>query len=98
MVAFAQSSYVQAPEVHAGALGTAPPPAVTAINAALKPSWGQAESVEWDNEGRHVQGWLLYPANYDKKRRYQMIVMVHGGPASAVMQSWQSVGLGGVPF
>lgn len=98
MVAYAQSSYAQAPEVHAGALGTAPPPAVTAINAALKPSWGQAESVEWDNEGRHVQGWLLYPANYDKHRSYPMIVMVHGGPASAVLPRWPSVGFGGVPF
>ncbi|MGN6227271.1 MAG: alpha/beta fold hydrolase [Dyella sp.] len=97
-VAFAQSSYAQAPEVHAGALGTTPPPPVTAINAALKPSWGQAESVEWDNEGRHVQGWLLYPANYDKHRSYPMIVMVHGGPASAVLPRWPSVGFGGVPF
>ena len=69
-VAYAQSSYAQAPEVHAGPLGAAPPPAVTAINAALKPAWGQAQSIEWDNEGRHVQGWLLYPANYDKSRTY----------------------------
>ena len=97
-LAFAQSSYAQAPEVHAGALGTTAPPAVTTINAALKPSWGQAESVEWDNEGRHVQGWLLYPANYDKSRTYPMIVMVHGGPASAVLPRWPSVGFGGVPF
>ncbi|MGN6740364.1 S9 family peptidase [Dyella sp.] len=97
-VAFAQSSYAQAPEVHAGALSTTAPPAVTAINAALKSLWGQAESVEWDNEGRHVQGWLLYPAHYDKSRTYPMIVMVHGGPASAVLPRWPSVGFGGVPF
>ena len=46
----------------------------------------------------HVQGWLLYPANYDKSRSYPMIVMVHGGPASAVLPRWPSVGFGGVPF
>ncbi|HET6431638.1 S9 family peptidase [Dyella sp.] len=97
-VAYARSSYAQAPEVHVGALGTTAPPAVTTINAALKPSWGRAESVEWDNEGRHVQGWLLYPANYDATRSYPMIVMVHGGPASAVLPRWPSVGFGGVPF
>jgi len=97
-VAFVQSSYAEAPEVRAGALGNTAPPAVTHINAALKPGWGKAESVEWDNEGRHVQGWLLYPANYDPAKSYPMIVTVHGGPSSAVIPRWPGVGFGGVPF
>ncbi|WP_267225705.1 alpha/beta hydrolase family protein [Dyella silvae] len=97
-VAFEQSSYASAPEVYAGALGDTPPAAVTTINAAFKPGWGKAESVEWDNEGRHVQGWLLYPANYDAKKSYPMIVTVHGGPSAAVLPRWPSVGFGGVPF
>jgi dipeptidyl aminopeptidase/acylaminoacyl peptidase len=97
-LAFVQSSYAEAPEVHAGPLGDTPPPAVTRINAALKPGWGKAESLEWDNEGRHVQGWLLYPAEYDPSKSYPMIVTVHGGPSSAVMPRWPSVGFGGVPF
>jgi dipeptidyl aminopeptidase/acylaminoacyl peptidase len=91
-VAFQQSSYEHAPEVHAGPLGHAPPPAVTAINAALKPSWGKAVSVEWENEGRHVQGWLLYPAHYDPHKTYPMIVSVHGGPAAAVTSRWPGTG------
>ncbi|MDO1529451.1 S9 family peptidase [Fulvimonas sp. R45] len=91
-VAFEQSSYEQAPEVHAGPLGHAPPPAVTAINAALKPAWGKAVSVEWTNEGRHVQGWLLYPADYDPHKTYPMIVSVHGGPAWGVLSSWPGTG------
>ena len=97
-VAFVQSSYTAASEVHAGALGHAPPPAVTAFNAALKPAWGKAESVEWNNEGFHVQGWLLYPAHYDAKKRYPMIVVVHGGPSSAVIPRWPGVGYGGAPL
>jgi dipeptidyl aminopeptidase/acylaminoacyl peptidase len=97
-VAFVQSSYAAAPEVHAGALGETAPAAVTSFNAALKPRWGKAESVEWDNEGRHVQGWLLYPADYDASKHYPMIVTVHGGPSSAVISRWPSVGFGGVPF
>jgi len=78
-VAWVQSSYAAAPEVHAGALGSTPPPAVTRINAALKPAWGKAVSVEWDNQGFHVQGWLLYPVDYDAHKSYPMIVSVHGG-------------------
>ncbi|GLQ88439.1 S9 family peptidase [Dyella flagellata] len=97
-VAFAQSSFELAPEVYAGPVGNAMPHAVTAFNAELKPSWGKAESVEWDNEGFHVQGWLLYPAHYDPSKRYPMIVNVHGGPSGAVMQHWPSVGYGAVPF
>lgn len=97
-LAFVQSSYTEAPEVHAGALGDTPPPAVTQFNAALKPQWGKAESVEWDSEGRHVQGWLLYPANYDAKKSYPMIVTVHGGPSSAVIPRWPRMGFAGEPF
>ncbi|MEO5830600.1 MAG: S9 family peptidase [Rhodanobacter sp.] len=97
-VAFLQSSYASADEVHAGALGDTPPPAVTSFNAALKPSWGKAESVEWNNEGFHVQGWLLYPANYDTNKTYPMVVVVHGGPSSAVIPRWPGVGYGAAPL
>jgi dipeptidyl aminopeptidase/acylaminoacyl peptidase len=97
-LAFVQSSYTEAPEVHAGAVNQTPPPAVTQFNAALKPQWGKAESVEWDSEGRHVQGWLLYPANYDAKKSYPMIVTVHGGPSSAVIPRWPRMGFAGEPF
>ena len=97
-MAFAESSFETAPEVYAGPVGNAMPHAVTAINAALKPSWGKAESVEWDNQGFHVQGWLLYPAHYDPSKHYPMIVNVHGGPSGAVMQHWPGVGYGAVPF
>jgi dipeptidyl aminopeptidase/acylaminoacyl peptidase len=97
-LAFVQSSYASAPEVHAGALDNTPPPAVTSLNAGLKPDWGKAESVEWNNQGFHVQGWLLYPANYDPQRHYPMVVMVHGGPSSAVIPRWPSVGYGPAPL
>jgi dipeptidyl aminopeptidase/acylaminoacyl peptidase len=97
-VAFGQSSFDVAPEVYAGPVGDQIPKAVTAINADLKPSWGKARSVEWDNDGFHVQGWLLYPANYDPSKHYPMIVNVHGGPSAADIPHWPSVGYGAAPF
>jgi dipeptidyl aminopeptidase/acylaminoacyl peptidase len=97
-MSYVQSSYAAAPEVHAGLLADGAAPAVTAINSALKPSWGRAESVEWDHGGFHVQGWLLFPAHYDASKRYPMIVSVHGGPASAKVPAWPGVGFGPVPF
>jgi len=87
-LAFQQSSFEHAPEVHAGVLGDTPPPAVTSLNADLKPGWGRAESIEWTSEGHRVQGWLLYPANYDPRKTYPMIVDVHGGPAGSALPNW----------
>ena len=92
------SNYATAPEVYAGPLGSGPLPAITHINAALKPSWGKAESIDWTNQGFHVQGWLLYPANYDPSRKYGLIVMVHGGPSSAVLPRWPYAGFGAAPL
>ena len=94
--AFILSSYDHAPEVWAGA-GSAPRP-ITHLNDGLKPQWGKAESIEWTNDGFHVQGWLLYPAGYDPAKRYPMIVSVHGGPSSAVTPRWPEAAYGAVPF
>ena len=97
-VAFVQHSFDAAPEVHAGPLGQTPPPAVTHFNADNKPAWGKAESVEWQHDGRRVQGWLIYPTGYDPGKTYPMVVNVHGGPASALIPHWPRVGYGGIPF
>ena len=97
--AFIQTSFDHAPEVFVAKLESgATPKAVTQVNADLKPSWGKAVSVNWKNDGFNVQGWLIEPANYDPSKKYPMIVMVHGGPSSAVLPRWPGVGYGGVPF
>jgi len=87
-IAYAANSFDRPPEVHAGVLGTQPPPAVTSLNAGLEHAWGKARSVQWNNDGLHVQGWLMYPADFDPHKRYPMIVYVHGGPSSASLPSW----------
>jgi dipeptidyl aminopeptidase/acylaminoacyl peptidase len=35
-----------------------------------------------------IQGWLLYPVNYDPSKRYPMVVSVHGGPGAEEKPSW----------
>jgi dipeptidyl aminopeptidase/acylaminoacyl peptidase len=97
--AYTSSSYTSAPEVYTARLApNNQPRQITHINDALKPAWGKAESVTWENEGFRVQGWLQFPAGYDASKRYPMIVMVHGGPSSAVVPRWPGVGFGGAPF
>lgn len=87
-IAYAAQSFEHPPEVHAGQLATAPPPAITSINAGLSHDWGKAESVEWNSGGTQVQGWLMYPADYDAHKQYPMIVYVHGGPSWANLPNW----------
>ncbi|MGF6492331.1 dipeptidyl aminopeptidase/acylaminoacyl peptidase [Luteibacter sp. 621] len=97
--AFIASSFDKPYEVHVADLAAkAAPVAVTSFNAGLKPSWGKAESITWKNEGNDVQGWLLYPANYDPAKRYGMIVSIHGGPAAAVLPRWPGSGYGAAPL
>ncbi|MGH8278923.1 MAG: S9 family peptidase, partial [Gammaproteobacteria bacterium] len=87
-VAYAASSFERPPEVYAGVLGDAAPPAVTTINSGLKVTWGKARSVTWHDGEFLVQGWLLYPANFDPHKSYPMIVSVHGGPTFANLARW----------
>ncbi len=56
-------------------------------------AWGEAKSIEWKNGGLDAQGWLLYPQPYDPAKKYPMLVVVHGGPASMVRPGWTRRGL-----
>jgi dipeptidyl aminopeptidase/acylaminoacyl peptidase len=91
-----RSSFEKAPEVWAGPLDAMKQ--ITHLNDGLKPAWGKTENIEWTSDGFKVQGWLLYPANYDPAKKYPLLVSVHGGPSSAVTPRWPGVGYGGVPF
>ena len=95
-IAIIRSSFDRAPEVWAGPLHDLKQ--ITHLNDSLKPAWGKTENIEWTNGGFKVQGWLLYPANYDPTKKYPLLVSVHGGPSAAVTPRWPGVGYGGVPF
>ena len=88
-----KSTFQTPPEVYAGPLNNLKQ--ITHLNDGVKPVWGRGESVEWENEGFHVQGWLLYPADYDRAKKYPLLVSVHGGPSASVGNSW---GGGGALF
>jgi len=83
--ALVQSSLTHAPEVFAGELDKLKQ--LTHLNDGLKPD-SKTESIEWDNEGFHVQGWLTYPKNYDPSKKYPLIVSVHGGPSASIGPRW----------
>jgi dipeptidyl aminopeptidase/acylaminoacyl peptidase len=96
VAAVIQSSFHQPPEVWAGPLKNLSQ--ITHLNDSLQAPWGKSESLIWNNDGFRVQGWLMYPKNYDPRKKYPMIVWVHGGPASKVLPNWPPPGYTPVAF
>ena len=83
-------SFAKPPEIWAGRTGEWRQ--VTHANRARKALWGEAKSLHWTSDGFQVQGWLLYPRNYDAAKKYPLVVAVHGGPASSLKPAWPRPG------
>jgi len=83
-----RESFNAPPEVWAGPTGNWKQ--VTQLNRALHPAWGKAESLHWNTDIGSVQGWIVYPQNYNPSKKYPMVVEVHGGPAWANLPHWPS--------
>ncbi len=95
-IAVIRSSFDNPPEVWAGSPSHLRQ--ITHLNVAIKPLWGKTESIDWTNEGLHIQGWLMYPTHYDPSKKYPLIVFIHGGPSNKTTPRWPTVTYGGVPF
>jgi dipeptidyl aminopeptidase/acylaminoacyl peptidase len=65
---------------------------LTHRNDGVKPGWGESVSLSWKSDKFQVQGWLTLPKGYDPAKKhlekYPLIVVVHGGPASAAEPRW----------
>jgi len=83
-----RSTWENAPDVWAGGIGEWK--RVTRVNADQQTHWGKAESLTWQSDGSRVQGWLLYPENFDAAKKYPLVVEIHGGPAGMRAASWPS--------
>jgi len=81
-------SYSHAPEVALITADSPTPTLVTTRNADLKPAWGEAKSITWKSDGYDVQGWLLYPRDFDPNKKYPLVVYVHGGPSHISLSHW----------
>jgi dipeptidyl aminopeptidase/acylaminoacyl peptidase len=53
---------------------------------------GVVEPLRWHSDGQTIHGWLIKPAGFDPKRRYPLIVQMHGGPhvmwGAATRSTW----------
>jgi dipeptidyl aminopeptidase/acylaminoacyl peptidase len=84
-----RTSFNAPPEIWAGLIGQWKQ--VTKRNEGLQLGWGEAKSVHWKNGGYEIQGWLLYPRDFDPAKKYPMVLDVHGGPSWARQSAWPSL-------
>ena len=89
MAATEAQDFEHAPVLLAGPVDHLKP--ITHDNDAA-PAFVRAQSVTWKNEGLDVQGWLLAPRDLTPGKTYPMIVLIHGGPSSAVTPTYVSHG------
>lgn len=79
-VATVVQDFTTAPAIYAG--NVEKPRQITHENDNSAPIVA-VRSINWQNEGYDVQGWLLTPLNADPAKKAPMITVVHGGPSSA---------------
>jgi dipeptidyl aminopeptidase/acylaminoacyl peptidase len=81
-----RSSPRHPPEIWCGLIGQWTQ--LTHDNDSVRPEWGEMKSLHWMNGGMRIQGWLMYPKDYDPNQRYPLVVVAHGGPAAAARAQW----------
>jgi dipeptidyl aminopeptidase/acylaminoacyl peptidase len=90
--AVVRQSASKPPEVWAGPTGMWKQ--ITRLNADVKVTWGESRSVHWMSGDTRVQGWLMFPENYNPGRKYPLIVSIHGGPSWACTSKWSGGAMG----
>lgn len=82
----------QPPEAYLTPLDEISPVQMSQVNAEFyQIPIGRTEIIRWRSvDGLEIEGLLTYPVEYEKGRRYPMLVSVHGGPANA----WQQFFIG----
>ena len=94
VLAYIKAGHELAPEIWVGGFANAKQ--FTHLNDGAK-AGNRTESLEWTSDQFHVQGWLTYPIDYDAKKKYPLIVNVHGGPSASAgapfgTNTWSQLG------
>jgi dipeptidyl aminopeptidase/acylaminoacyl peptidase len=84
-IAFTGTTPTQPSELYYMASANDTPRRLTNFNqaiAALK--LGKAETFEWEGpDSFHENGVVVYPPDFDKEKKYPLVLVIHGGPTAA---------------
>ncbi len=82
-------------EVYFGILNKKEPTKITNSNTILDSIvFSKQEVISWkSNDSLEIHGILTYPVNYDKTKKYPLILFLHGGPEGVSFNGWTSTSL-----
>ena len=88
--AFTRSDVQRPNDVYVASLPSFDPVQMTHHNPELDEiALGESELIRWtSNDGREIEGVVIYPVNYEPGREYPVVMNVHGGPAGVWTQSF----------
>jgi dipeptidyl aminopeptidase/acylaminoacyl peptidase len=88
---FSRSSMTRPSEIYRANSDGTGVTALTKTNDAFISSFKlqTAEEVTWEGgAGAKVAGWIVKPANFNPRRKYPLVVLIHGGPQGAWNDNW----------
>ncbi len=100
-IIFCGSDEESLPELYSYSFKDRKVKAVTSFNrAALKDRYiAKPEEIRYVSYGYNLNGWVLPPKDYDKKKKYPAVLDIHGGPRAIYsraffheMQVWANAG------
>ena len=90
MIAFVKQELTQPNEVYVSELIKISPKKISNFNSGLDfPKLAKTELIEWKSkDGLEIEGLLTYPTKYNKRKKYPLALIIHGGPAGVFSQSF----------
>ncbi|TRW25891.1 S9 family peptidase [Flavobacterium zepuense] len=86
-IAFIGSNPTKPAELYYLKSATAKPIQLTNFNKEIAAmTLGKTETIRWGNDGLKHCGIVTYPANYEKGKKYPLVLLVHGGPNAASVE------------
>src|SRR5213593_571912 len=88
---FSRSSMTKPSEIYRANIDGIGVTALTTTNDAFISSFKlqPAEELTWTGGlGAKVAGWIVKPANFNARRKYPLVVLIHGGPQGAWNDNW----------
>src|ERR1041385_1614192 len=88
---FSLSMMSKAAEIYRANIDGSDVSALTTTNDALLAPFklNAAEEVTWTGGmGAKVMGWIVKPANFNPRKKYPLVVLIHGGPQGAWGDNW----------
>ena len=86
-IAFTGTETAKPIELYYMASTTSKPVQLTHFNSEFsKMTFGKTETIRWENDNWKHSGIVTYPANYEKGKKYPLILLIHGGPNAASVE------------